>query len=276
MAYTFNLGFASLLGVQIVTPPTKTQYEEGETIDVTGMVVALAYSDGYLKVTSDYTYTPQTASLGDTEITVSVWTSRGFLTATTPITVGSETRLQVPEYIGDLYYFFGRRRIVDYPILWSNYDPNALTMNGIKAAEEVGTYTATFTPKSGYTWEDGTTATKNASWSIRQPTVGEMIEPEGGQEFTYLDQELIVNLGTDDTAFSAVITQPPTGFQVDLVTYRGIGGVNHVNIICWSPTGIFGIPPQGTFQIRFNSSATTNCPAMRYQTLTYTVNVAQS
>lgn len=197
MAYTFNLGFASLLGVQIVTPPTKTQYEEGETIDVTGMVVALAYSDGYLKVTSDYTYTPQTASLGDTEITVSVWTSRGFLTATTPITVGSETRLQVPEYIGDLYYFYKRYRNVNNAAYWNNYDSEKMVIGGTTTGLNAGFYTATFTPKSGYMWEDGTTVAKSVTWSIRRPSTAEMVEGVEDLVYSYSGDTHTLYLGCD-------------------------------------------------------------------------------
>ena len=35
---------------------------------------------------------------------------------------------------------------------WNNYDPEYLTMGGVTASTDAGTYTATFTPKPGYQW----------------------------------------------------------------------------------------------------------------------------
>ena len=49
---------------------------------------------------------------------------------------------------------------------WSNYDSLQLTIGGSTAGTNAGTYTATFTPKTGYVWSDGTKATKSVNWSI--------------------------------------------------------------------------------------------------------------
>lgn len=269
MAYTFNLGFASILGVQIVTPPTKTQYEEGETIDVTGMVVALAYSDGYLKVKNDYTYTPQTASLGDTEITVSVWTSRGFLTATTPITVGSETRLQVPEYIGDFYYFYGYGKWATTTNIWQGYDQSKMTIGGTVQASAVGTYVATFTPRSGYMWEDGTTDTKPSNWSIRTPTTDEMVQASYGTVITEIGQELRFDVGTDDLNYSVYTNGVPPYMAVTVNPYRNYNGTNFVMLAASITSPAY---QTGSFQLVFNSQQTSSCPALRYKSVGITVD----
>lgn len=52
---------------------------------------------------------------------------------------------------------------------WNNYDPNKMTLS-VTAQTNAGTYTATFTPKSGYGWTDNTTASKTANWSIGKAT----------------------------------------------------------------------------------------------------------
>lgn len=49
---------------------------------------------------------------------------------------------------------------------WSNYDPNAMTLGGTASGTNAGSYTATFTPKTGYTWADGSTAAKSVGWTI--------------------------------------------------------------------------------------------------------------
>ena len=49
---------------------------------------------------------------------------------------------------------------------WSNYNSDQLEIGGITSATKAGSYTATFTPKNGYCWDDGTTTAKNVTWSI--------------------------------------------------------------------------------------------------------------
>lgn len=49
---------------------------------------------------------------------------------------------------------------------WSNYDSTQLTLGGTTSGTNAGSYNATFTPKSGYQWSDGTTSAKTVSWSI--------------------------------------------------------------------------------------------------------------
>lgn len=54
---------------------------------------------------------------------------------------------------------------------WNNYDQNALAIGGETSGTDAGTYTATFTPKTGYKWEDGTVAAKSVSWTIKKASV---------------------------------------------------------------------------------------------------------
>ena len=49
---------------------------------------------------------------------------------------------------------------------WNGYDEERLTIGGTTSGTNAGSYTATFTPKSGYEWADGTTTAKSVTWTI--------------------------------------------------------------------------------------------------------------
>ena len=80
--------------IQIITPPTETAYEIGDTIDLTGMVVHAFYSDGTSHEISNYSYSPHVvSSASDTEVTIS-YTEDGITkTAIQDITVGNTPNL---------------------------------------------------------------------------------------------------------------------------------------------------------------------------------------
>lgn len=80
--------------IQIMTPPTETAYEIGDTIDLTGMVVYAFYSDGTSHEISDYSYSPHVvSSASDTEVTIT-YTEDGITkTAIQDITVGNTPNL---------------------------------------------------------------------------------------------------------------------------------------------------------------------------------------
>jgi len=49
---------------------------------------------------------------------------------------------------------------------WANYDSSQLSIGGTTSATNAGTYTATFTPKDGFTWADGSVTAKSVNWTI--------------------------------------------------------------------------------------------------------------
>ena len=49
---------------------------------------------------------------------------------------------------------------------WNNFDATKMTVSGTTTAVNADTYTAKFTPKTGYAWEDGTTGAKSVTWKI--------------------------------------------------------------------------------------------------------------
>lgn len=49
---------------------------------------------------------------------------------------------------------------------WNNYNAEKLDISGDTSATAAGTYTAVFTPKEGYLWEDNTKTGKSVTWTI--------------------------------------------------------------------------------------------------------------
>ena len=54
---------------------------------------------------------------------------------------------------------------------WNSYNPDMLEIGGVTSGTDAGTYTATFTPKEGYQWSDGTTDAKEVTWTIGRASI---------------------------------------------------------------------------------------------------------
>ena len=55
--------------------------------------------------------------------------------------------------------------------VWNSYNPETLTLGGVTTGTNAGSYVATFTPKEGYQWADGTVSEKEVTWTINRATV---------------------------------------------------------------------------------------------------------
>jgi len=60
-----------ITGFEVTTPPTKTVYNVGEELDLTGMVCTLTYDNGTTEVTDKYK-TTQTGALGTADSTITI------------------------------------------------------------------------------------------------------------------------------------------------------------------------------------------------------------
>ena len=74
---------------------------------------------------------------------------------------GSETDARYPVQSGALTYTGSAQSPS-----WSGYSSAKLTIGGTTSATNAGSFTATFTPKAGYCWIDGTTDTVSVTWKI--------------------------------------------------------------------------------------------------------------
>ena len=71
--------------IEIVTPPTKTQYISGESFDATGMVVSAVFSDGSKQEIKGYSVTPEVLNYPQDSVTIGF----GGLTATVNVSVAA-------------------------------------------------------------------------------------------------------------------------------------------------------------------------------------------
>lgn len=150
-----------LTGLEITTPPDKTTYQYLETFDPMGMVVSAVYSDGSKAAAVDYTVSGgQFAQLGSQSVSVSYEEDGVTKTASTAVTVVA-IPMEFPSASGDLTYNGSSQAPT-----WVGYDSGKMTIGGDTSAINAGSYTATFTPKYGYAWQDGSGIEKEVPWSI--------------------------------------------------------------------------------------------------------------
>ena len=149
----------------------------------TSQVVAVTYTgDGTLSAQSDNsgvataslegtTLTVTGVETGNTAIQVSASEGTNYTAASASLSVAVQFAIiipVVPTQSGSLTY----KPYTLQTVSWNNYDPDQLTIGGSVKGTNAGTYTATFTPKPGYQWWDGSTEAKNATWTIgRAPIV---------------------------------------------------------------------------------------------------------
>lgn len=117
---------------------------------------------------------------GNTAIQVSASEGANYTAASASLSVAVQFAIiipVVPTQSGSLTY----KPYTLQTVSWNNYDPDQLTIGGSVKGTNAGTYTATFTPKPGYQWWDGTTETKNATWTIRQANNSATFYPDGTQ-----------------------------------------------------------------------------------------------
>lgn len=94
---------------------------------------------------------------------------------------------------------------------WNNFNPDVLEIDGDTTGTNAGEYTATFTPKEGYTWSDGTTAARTVTWIIGRAAIENVPEQSGSPIYTGSAQSPVwsgydaakLTLGGDTTGTNA-------------------------------------------------------------------------
>ena len=143
----------------------------------TSQAVAVTYTgDGTLSAQSDNsgvataslegtTLTVTGVETGNTAIQVSASEGTNYTAASASLSVAVQFVITIPvlpTQSGTLTYNGSKQSPS-----WNNYDPEQLDIGGQwMGRTDAGTYRADFTPKPGYQWWDGTTETKNATWTI--------------------------------------------------------------------------------------------------------------
>lgn len=142
----------------------------------TSQVVAVTYTgDGTLSAQSDNsgvataslegtTLTVTGVETGNTAIQVSASEGTNYTAASASLSVAVQFAIiipVVPSQKGTLTYN-GEAQMAE----WNDLNTEELTLVGASYQTNAGTYTMGFQPKPGYQWWDGTTETKNATWTI--------------------------------------------------------------------------------------------------------------
>ena len=142
----------------------------------TSQVVAVTYTgDGTLSAQSDNsgvataslegtTLTVTGVETGNTAIQVSASEGTNYTSASASLSVAVQFAIiipVVPSQKGTLTYN-GEAQMAE----WNDLNTEELTLVGASYQTNAGTYTMGFQPNPGYQWWDGTTETKNATWTI--------------------------------------------------------------------------------------------------------------
>lgn len=165
--------------VSLDTSTTSQEVAVGYTGD--GVLSAQSNNSGVATVSlSGNMLTVDGVDTGSTTITVSASEGTNYTAVSASLSVAVQfviTIPVVPTQSGSLTY----KPYTLQTVSWNNYDPDQLTIGGSVKGTNAGTYTATFTPKPGYQWWDGTTETKNATWTIRQANNSATFYPDDTQ-----------------------------------------------------------------------------------------------
>lgn len=153
----------------------------------TSQAVAVTYTgDGTLSAQSDNsgvataslegtTLTVTGVETGNTAIQVSASEGTNYTAVSASLSVAVQFAIiipVVPSQKGTLTYN-GEAQMAE----WNDLNTEELTLVGASYRTNAGTYTMGFQPKPGYQWWDGTTETKNATWTIEMDSNTAVFSP---------------------------------------------------------------------------------------------------
>lgn len=201
--------------VSLDTSTTSQEVAVGYTGD--GVLSAQSNNSGVATVSlSGNMLTVDGVDTGSTTITVSASEGTNYTAASASLSVAVQFAIiipVVPTQSGSLTY----KPYTLQTVSWNNYDPDQLTIGGSVKGTNAGTYTATFTPKPGYQWWDGTTETKNATWTIEKAEVVYTYTPES--DTVIISPSNKTAEFTIQTNTPAEITSVNRYYQSDPITY---------------------------------------------------------
>jgi len=146
---TYDVTVAAIT-LSITTQPTKTAYMQGETLDLTGIVVTATAGLTTQDVTADCSFSPANGSTLSTAGTITVTATFGGQTATTSVTVTAVTAIAITT-----------------PPTKTSYKPNeTLDLTGIVVTATAGALTKDVTSSCTFSPADGTTLTTEGTFNI--------------------------------------------------------------------------------------------------------------
>ena len=146
---TYDVTVAAIT-LSITTQPTKTDYIQGETLDLTGIVVT-ASATGYTEdVTADCTFSPANGSTLSTAGTITITATYGSKTATTSVTVNAISAIAITTQPTKTAYILG----------------DTLDLTGLVVTATAGALTKDVTASCTFSPADGTTLSTEGTFNI--------------------------------------------------------------------------------------------------------------
>lgn len=143
---------------------------------------------------------------------------------------------------------------------WNDFNGEQLAISGATNGTNAGSYTAIFTPKSGYKWLDGTTAAKNVTWTIGKAVITAVPTQNGSLTYTGSSQNPAWNnydsgkmtlggttSGTNATSYNATFT--PTA------NYMWSDSTTAAKTVAWSISKAAGSLTIDKTSLTLNASA---------------------
>ena len=180
----------------ILTMPTTTAYKPGEKFSSAGLVLGLRFTDGSIGTVAldGCTFSPDEATaltLTDTEVTVTHTETE--LAVDVPISVRNQVIPEV-QLVSDDRVYNGSAQSVNVRY----FDSSTATRSNYSKTN-AGSYTATFTPKTGYCWPDGSTSAISIPWHIAKavPVVTAPPTPKTNLQFRGVgNSQSLITAGT--------------------------------------------------------------------------------
>lgn len=155
-----------LTGIEVTTPPQKTNYNYLEKFDPYGMVVTAKFSDGSSSAAVGYTYpTTEFTTLGSQPINISytyedVTKDTSLSVTVNAISVPIPTQKEIPAYTGQ-----------EQTPVWNNYDSVKMAISGeTSGLNAKDNYSVTFTLNYGYVFPDGQNEA-TVKWAISRAII---------------------------------------------------------------------------------------------------------
>lgn len=103
---------------------------------------------------------------------------------------------------------------------WNNYDSTQLILSGTIKGTNAGSYTAKFTPKSGYCWSDGSTSAKSVNWTINKKSIEKPYNYSAKWNYRFYYNGITVYSPEIGNYNSAYMTESGTKSAIDVGTYK--------------------------------------------------------
>lgn len=247
----------------ILTLPAKTLYKPGDKFSTTGLVLAVRNSDGSIGAVelSDCTFSPSTSTdLAATDKKVTATHTASSKTVDIPIYVTNE-QVRRPVATKTSYTYTGSAIALEV----TGFDTNKMTRSNYSKTS-VGDYEASYTPKTGYCWEDGTTDAYKIAWEITKATPV-VTAPTPKENLTYTGEaQALINAGSTTggtlkykVGTGSYGTSVPTGTGAGEYTvyYKVDGGSNYEDV------------PEASLKVTI-AKATPDAPTIDNDTLSLT------